>query len=404
MYISLNFVMPLESKENSKNALVASILKQGCDKLRSEQEIELQLAKNYNASLDVSLDKIGNKYNIEFSIEVINKRYLDKDVLEDVIKILEEVVYNPLVPEGAFDEKYVEIEKQVLINKIEEEKSSKKVYALRRLEEEMFKYDEYGKNVIGAKEDILSQDGKTLYKQYLKIINTAEVKVFVVGNTDGYNNIEDIIKKHLIKSRKNTEMKGSSDKAHQLVKSSINEITEYEEINQSTLCIGLRINNYEEKDYFIASIYSAILGETPSSKLFQNVREKENLAYFAKAQYLRHVGAIYAFCGVNLSNVSKAKKVINRQLVDLENKNISDEEIEAAKKYIIYAFKAIEDNKEKIYKVTFGDSMFFKNKNISIEQKIEIISKTTKEDISSFAKRVYVDTIYLLGGTEKNEN
>ena len=44
----------------------------------------------------------------------------------------------------------------------------------------------------------------------------------------------------------------------------------------------------QKKDLrYIASLYNAILGGGANSKLFQNVREKESLAYTAGSSYVR---------------------------------------------------------------------------------------------------------------------
>ena len=44
---------------------------------------------------------------------------------------------------------------------------------------------------------------------------------------------------------------------------------------------------------YIASIYNAILGGGANSRLFQNVREKESLAYTAGSNYLKQKNVIF---------------------------------------------------------------------------------------------------------------
>ena len=402
MYISFNLLLPLNAEDNSKNALVASILRQGSEKYKTEQEIELELAKNYNSLLNVNLDRIGGTYNIEFGLEVINKESIEEDALENGLQILEQIIYFPLLENNKFKREYVEREKQYLLSKIEEEKNNKRVYALRRLEEEVFEESEYRLNVLGTEKLILKEDEETLYAYYLKILRKAEKKVLIVGNTSGYTNLEELVKKYLFREDdfKNNDNLHLSDSVKIINKNHIEEKTEYQKINQSVLCMGLGIENYTNKDFFVSSIYNAILGETPSSKLFQNVREKESLAYFAKSQYLRHMGVIYIISGINLLDVAKAKKIIIRQLEDMKNALISDEEFNAAKSHIIYSYKALEDKKENIAKMILSDGLLFGDKKIDNYWKISGFEKVEKKDVVGFASKVFVDTIFLLGGKQ----
>ena len=68
------------------------------------------------------------------------------------------------------------------------------------------------------------------------------------------------------------------------------------------------------------------------SKLFQNVREKESLAYSTFSTIEKFKGLLVACSGIDISQREKAEKTITDQLRAIENGDISDYELEATKK------------------------------------------------------------------------
>ena len=58
------------------------------------------------------------------------------------------------------------------------------------------------------------------------------------------------------------------------------------------LILGMDILEENEQDKYIALVYNAILGGTANSKMFQNVREKNSLAYTASSSYIRQKGLV----------------------------------------------------------------------------------------------------------------
>lgn len=397
LMISLNYILPLDEKEAGRNALVALVLQQGCDKYRSEKEIEIALAALYNATVSVNIDKLGDSYSITFSLDILNKKYIERDILGEALDILKNIIYVPYIENAAFCKSYIEREKESLISRINELKNNKKKYAISRLEQEIFDGEAYSVSRLGRIEDIEKETAESVYVQYLKIINQSEATVVVSGNIDGYDNIMDTItdKIGMVSSNFNVEyVENKRKKEGKILKN----IEEYEELNQSILCMGLRFNDVSKEDFYKISRYNAIMGETPASKLFQNVREKESLAYNASSQYIRFKQAIYIYTGIDILNLEKAKQIITCQIEDMKNGNISDEELEAAKRHSISKIKLIKDSKDEIAMYTIANNVFFEGEDISIEDIEEKIKNVSKEQVIEVANKAYIDTIYLLGG------
>lgn len=396
VFVSINILLPLKKENVSKNALLAMILKKGTKKYKTEKELNRKLAELYDSSLDINVEKIGNKYNIEVGVETINPMYLKENIIDEVLGILYETICNPNINKGLFEKEIFDREKASLKQKINEEKDNKRKYALKRLEEELFKEEEYGISVLGKVEDVETITLEEISEYYEHIKKVAEVKVAIAGNLQGIENIgEKVLSKinmHFSKIKNDTE----KIKTPALLQTP-EIVIEKQDINQSVLCIGLLLNDIEKEDAYKIAIYDNILGGTASSKLFQNVREKESLAYFAKSTYNKHKGCIYMFAGIEPKNYDKAKALMIDQVVNLKKGDITEEEFYAAKENLISQYIEIEDSKYGIIRMRIKDNDFY-GKNVSLDEIISKISQIKKEDIIKIANKIHIQKIFLLGG------
>lgn len=396
IFVSVNFLLPLEKENMSKNALIAMILKKNSQKYKTEKEIERKLADMYNADLKINALKYKGFYNIEFGIEFINKKFIGEDVLEGAIEMLKEIIKNPIVSNNAFPENIVKREKESLINIISEQKDQKRSYAMLKIEELVFEGEDYGYPVLGKVEDVEKNDAKGLYEYYLNILETAKIVAIVNGNLEGYTNIESLLNEKLTFEENSNTCLIEVDEKHvedpEIVK-------ENQDISQSVLSFGLKLIDLEENEIFKVAVLNAVLGGSPSSKLFQNIREKASLAYYAKSIYNRQKGAIYVIAGIEPKNYEKAKKLIEKEINSLIKGEISEEELKTAKDYVISTYREMQDNKSAVIKFTLSNEIMF-NKQIDIEEIIRILGLIEKQDLEMLAKKINIQKIYLLGGRE----
>lgn len=166
------------------------------------------------------------------------------------------------------------------------------------------------------------------------------------------------------------------------------------EVSQGKLVIGMDINEESNQEKYIALVYNAILGGTPTSKLFQNVREKESLAYTASSSYAKQKNNIFIRCGIEIENYNKALEIIKKQLEDMKNGNITQEEIQSAKASIISTIKFIPDEQDTQITYHFGQELSeFKMK---FEEYEESVQNVTKEQVVELAQKIKINTIYFL--------
>ena len=152
------------------------------------------------------------------------------------------------------------------------------------------------------------------------------------------------------------------------------------------------------EDFYVLNVYNAILGGTPSSKLFQNFRERESLAYTVRSRYYRYKDMIIIYAGIEKENYEKAKEVLEKQITDIKLGDISDEEFNASKQSIISDLKEWNDSKIALSKMYISNMFATKTNTVTLDEMIERVNKVKKEDVINIAKKVEIEKIFFLGG------
>ena len=96
---------PLDKQVITKNALIPAVLRRGSKNMPSQEEISIALEEMYGATFDCGIDKIGDDQVLKFYLETISDEFLpeNEDNLNKAIKILLEVVFNPLIDNAEFN-------------------------------------------------------------------------------------------------------------------------------------------------------------------------------------------------------------------------------------------------------------------------------------------------------------
>ena len=389
---------PLTRENVTLNALLTAVLRRGTNSMKSQDIISKRLEEMYGASFDCGIDKTGDNHIIKFYLEAISEEFLPEkeEITEKCLDILFDIVFNPFIENDGFKEEYIKGEKENLKQIIEGKIDNKAVYALDRCREEMFKGKPYGLYKFGYVQDLEKITAKSLYEYYKNLINNCKIDIFFSG-IDEKNNIEEIvINNEKIKNVVPREPKYivNTEKTELIeVKDEIN-VQDHMQVNQGKLVIGLTVNADESDSKYTASVYNAILGGGANSKLFQNVREKNGLAYTAGSNYVRQKNTIFIRCGIEISNYEKAVETIKEQLNDMKKGNFDDADIENAKNLIIESIKSIPAEQDTEITYYYGQEL--SDTSTSMDEYISKIQKQSKEDIINLAQNVSINTIYFL--------
>lgn len=382
---ALYLTIPLTKENVTYNALIPTVLKRGCEKYNNQLEISKKLEEMYDATFGIGITKVGNNEVLKFYLESLNNNYLpnNEDLSKTSIEMLLNIVMNPYLVNGKFDDDYVEQEKENLKKVIESRKDNKDTYATNRLLEEMFKEEPYGLYKFGNIDEIDNITSEKLYEKYKELIKNSEKYLYIVGDVKNLN-----IESYNIDEKEITISKEFPVK----ISEKENIVKEQMDVTQGKLVIGLNTPNNKQE---VIALYNTILGKGANSKLFLNVREKEGLAYSAGSTYLKRNNAIIISTGIEVSKYNKAVEVIKKQLKDMEDGNITEKEMKDAKQFINAGLNLINESSENMIEYRFDKDLY--NEEIDIEKYRKKIEEIKKEDIVKVAQQIKIDTIYFLG-------
>lgn len=401
--IGVFLTLPLDSKTITKNALIPQVLRRGTNNYKTQYELGKKLEEMYGAYFNYGIEKVGDNIVLKFYIASLCDEYVNENLSQETMNLILDIVFNPLLENNMFKETYVNQEKENLKKIIESRKDDKSSYAYNRCIEEMFKNEPYGIYRFGNLKDLEQINPKNLYDYYKEMIYNSKIDVLINGkdaNKIEILNIESI-KNYGFKSceefkeKINNKNVIENSKSKLIIKENPNIVNEELDVTQGKLNIGLLCNI---KDKNIATIYNMVLGGGANSKLFKNVREKASLAYTVASRYLKQKNAIIIRAGIELSNYDKTIEIIKKQLDDMKNGNITDDEFRSAKQLMLSTIKLIPEIQEDMLWFTFMQCIT--NENLTVEQYYKNIEQVTKEQVIEEAKNVSIDTIYFLKNYE----
>ncbi len=237
-----------------------------------------------------------------------------------------------------------------------------------------------------------------MYEYYKSVVENDIIDIFVIGNID-VKQIEEILDEYIPKT-----IRIKDNLSHYVIENNRNseqELKEKLDIMQSNIAMGLSITDvtdFEKK--YVMNMYTYILGGSGDSKLFKNVREKESLCYSIGSSPHPLYGIITINAGINNKDYEKAIELIKEQIESMADGNFSEEDVK--KGIITYINSCKEINDSPIAIINNYISHEYLNTDL-LEERMEQIKKVTKQDIIDLAKKVKINTIFLVEGGNENE-
>ncbi len=386
----------LNKEEASLNAILPRILKRGCELAKTRTEIEEYLDNLYGGDLRGGCFKKGEDQVIYFSVEAITEKYtLDKEPLfKRMIELLMSIVFNPVTENGGFKEEYVEQEKKNLAERIESLKNDKRSYASMRCVQEMCAGTDFAIPSYGTVEDVKKIDNTSLYEYYKELIRNSKIEIYISGECDS-TEAAMLIKESL----PSIEFCGGEIELDGILEkdSDVKYVEEQLDVTQGKLSMGFTsgIDPTDDK-YFALMVANSIFGGGAHSKLFNNVREKLSLCYYASSSIDRYKTIIVVNAGIEFENYQKAYDEILNQLDAVKKGDISELEYVSSINAIINSLTSCFDDQFAMQSFRLSEGIL--KTEYTLHDCIEKIKAVTLEDAIAAAQNIRLDTVYFLKG------
>lgn len=395
---SASFVTRLSRADAAKNALIPQVLRRGTRKHPDMTRLSAALDTLYGARVEPEVRKFGDIQLTGIICDLITPDCVadGNSLLSDTLELALEVLLDPCVTGGSFVKEYVEGEKENLIDYLNGEINEKLSYAYREAVGVLYKNSGFGVNELGEEEDVAEITAKDLYAHYRDVLEHAPLEIFFCGNSS-FDEVEACIKPILSKLKRRYDSFVSLGKPKQPEQT---EICVHFDVNQANLLIGLytpvRAGSTDQPAMHVLSV---VLGGGTASKLFTHVREEKSLCYYTGAKYDKYLQAVIMYSGVDVKRVEEARGEMLKQLIACQDGDITEHELEVAKRNIINVFKNAADSALSLESYWIGESVMGLSRELDF--RIARINAVTIDEVIAAAKELSNCLTYVLTGKEE---
>jgi len=388
----------LKEETVTQTALLPHILKRGCAKYPSTQQLRQYTDQLFGAVFHADVIKKGEKQIVQIQLEIANEKYLSDNspLLQKGIEFLGEVIARPLIQDGGFSKSFVRSEADLLKKRISSLVDDKIRYANQRVTEEMCKDEPYRLLSHGRLEDLDDVDPVGLYQYYQQLLAENPIDIYVVGDVQ-IDEVRKEVERCFHLNRQNIRHINFNPVQKDQVEEKL--VIDQMDVGQGKLNIGCRTHiTLQDDDYEALLVYNGILGGFPHSKLFVNVREKASLAYYAVSRLESHKGIMMMMSGIETDKFDQALEIMKKQMAMMKTGEISETEFMQTKAALNNQLLETKDNARTIIDLSYNGRISSTEK--TLEQILEKVNQVTIEDVVAVAQKVEIDTIYFLRDKE----
>ena len=371
--VAIRTQLPLERSTITAYNILVYMLKTKTELFKTKQALISNLNEAYGMKLACGLSSYGADLILTTRIQYIRSDWIEEeDYIHKVKEITDQVLFHSVLDEASFEEaKYLYRNK---LTRILDDPDGLAIYTCLTT---LNTNHEISIPVQGSLDDLdqlTLQDIQNVYSAYLK----ADKHIFVCGCLD------EEMKTYL--ERMDSSSKLNSTRSLLPILDYQEEIIE-KNISQSSIALVYATStDILSEDYYKMFVMNSLLGQSPTSLLFEEVREKHSLCYSISSYLIQFDGALIITLGTNKENIEKAIDLINQQIQRIIDLDFDPELLNTAKKDCIDSLIVAQDYPFSQIDQRFMDVLL--SRDTDRDKKIKNIQKVSLEDVSAAAKKL----------------
>lgn len=371
--VAIRTQLPLERSTITAYNILVYMLKTKTELFKTKQALISNLNEAYGMKLACGLSSYGADLILTTRIQYIRSDWIEEeDYIHKVKEITDQVLFHSVLDEASFEEaKYLYRNK---LTRILDDPDGLAIYTCLTT---LNTNHEISIPIQGSLDDLdqlTLQDIQNVYSAYLK----ADKRILVCGCLD------EEMKTYL--ERMDSSSKLNSTRSLLPILDYQEEIIE-KNISQSSIALVYATStDILSEDYYKMFVMNSLLGQSPTSLLFEEVREKHSLCYSISSYLIQFDGALIITLGTNKENIEKAIDLINQQIQRIIDLDFDPELLNTAKKDCIDSLIVAQDYPFSQIDQRFMDVLL--SRDTDRDKKIKNIQKVSLEDVSAAAKKL----------------
>jgi predicted Zn-dependent peptidase len=336
---------------------------------RSAEEIARQVD-----SIGGNMDAFTAKECICFNVKVLDEH------LPIALEILSDLVLNPV-----FDAADIARERGVILEEIKMDEDNPDYLVHEIFTQNFWKDHPLGKPILGTKETVKRFEREPVREAYARRFAPGNIIVSAAGNLD-HETFVGLVTKHF------EHMKASKNGFHSPAPKIVSRIIlrNKKALEQVQICIGVPSHPIAHEKRHAGYILNTLLGGGMSSRLFQNIRERQGLAYsiYSDLNPYRDTGCLAVYAGTSLASAAKVVQSVVEEFRKLKAGPVPDEELKRSKAQLKGSLMlSLESSTARMSNLA-RQEMYFERFS-DLDELIAKIEAVTVDDLQSLANEFF---------------
>ena len=336
---------------------------------RSAEDIARQVD-----SIGGNMDAFTGKETICFNVKVLDEH------LPVAVDILSDMVLHPI-----FDVKEITRERGVILEEIKMDEDNPDYLVHEIFTQNFFKGHPLGKPILGTKDTVRRFDQDAILTYYGGKFRPGNLIISAAGNLN-HGELVDLLRQRF------EHLPPGSNGWHDTPPKINSRIImrNKKALEQVQICVGVPSYPISHDRRYVTYILNTLLGGGMSSRLFQNVREKQGLVYsiFSELNPFRDTGMMSVYAGTSRESAPKVVQSIVNEFRTLKRDPISEEELKRAKDQLKGSLMlSLESSTARMSNLA-RQEMYYDH-FISMDEIIDRIQAVTVEDLLHTANELF---------------
>jgi predicted Zn-dependent peptidase len=321
-------------------------------------------------SIGGNLDAFTAKECVCFNIKVLDEH------LPIAMDVLSDLVLNPV-----FAVEDIARERRVILEEIKMDEDSPEYLVHEIFTQNFWKDHPLGKPILGTKETVKGFEQPAVLDLYGRRFTPGNIIISAAGNLDHEKFVE-LVVKHF------DQMQSVKNGFHRSVPKIVPRITlrNKKSLEQVQICLGVPSHPIAHAKRFASYVLNTLLGGGMSSRLFQNIRERQGLAYsiYSDLNPYRDTGCLSVYAGTSRESAFKVVQSIVSEFKKLKTERLADEELRRSKDQLKGSLMlSLESSTSRMSNLARQDMYF--DKFYGMDALIEKIEAVTADDLHEMA-------------------
>jgi predicted Zn-dependent peptidase len=326
------------------------------------------------------VDSLGGEMNAFTSQE--NTTYYIK-VLDEHLPAAVDILSDILLG-SRFDPADMEKERKIILEEIKGVEDTPDDFIHELFTATVWPDNSLGRPILGTKETIRALKHADIVRYIEDYYIPREIVISVAGNFE-HAHLIDLLEGAFGKlSRKGVPKQEIAPAFNRAV------TVKKKQLEQVQVCLGCKGLHYTHEDRFVIMALNTLLGNSMSSRLFQEVREQNALAYsiYSYVTAYRDAGLVTVYAGTDPANAKEAIGLIVKELRKIRDEGITAAEEKRVKDQIKgNLVLSLETSNSHMGRIARQEIYF--GKYLSVDDIIKTVDKVTAEQVQRLARQLF---------------